>query len=266
MNKTELLSRFASSEDQRILLGRLLDRLEASRSRSVPTHSPFLSPAERAAGEKLLAAWGQPRHFFSGGYEGAERTVCFFPADWQEDGELPAGDSNPLSAVRAALPPDAGFTHRDVLGSLMGLGVTRETVGDILMGDGGVCDVIVLRDALPIFLSQWEGIGRYRITPVQLALEELSASLPRIKMIRDTVATLRLDAVAASGFSLSRGKAADLISAGRVSVNHLECDKPDRTIAQGDVITCRGLGKCVVKTVGGKSKKGRIMLELERYV
>jgi RNA-binding protein YlmH len=54
-------------------------------------------------------------------------------------------------------------------------------------------------------------------------------------MIRDTVATLRLDAVAASGFSLSGAGAADLISAGRVSVNHLECDKPDRTIAQGDV-------------------------------
>ncbi len=265
MNKTELLSRYAGDDAQRILLGRLLDRLEASRSRSVPAHSPFLSPAERAAAEKLLAAWGSSRHFFSGGYEGAERTICFFPADWQEEGELPAGDLNPLSAVRANLPPDAGLTHRDVLGSLMGLGVGRETVGDILMSDGE-CSVIVLRDALPIFLSQWEGVGRYRITPVRVGLEELSVSQPRVKVIRDTVATLRLDAVAAAGFSLSRGKAADLITAGRISLNHLECDKPDRTVAQGDVISCRGLGKCVVKTVGGKSKKGRVMLELERYV
>ncbi len=112
MNKTELLSRFASSEDQRILLGRLLDRLEASRSRSVPTHSPFLSPAERAAGEKLLAAWGQPRHFFSGGYEGAERTVCFFPADWQEDGELPAGDSTHYPPSAPRFRPTRDSPHR----------------------------------------------------------------------------------------------------------------------------------------------------------
>lgn len=265
MNKTELLGRYAGDEDQRILLGRLLDRLETAQSRSVPTHSPFLSPSQRASAEKLLTAVGRPRHFFSGGYEGAERTICFFPADWQEPDTLPAGDLNLLSAVHAVLPPDAGLTHRDVLGSLMGLGVTREAVGDILVGEG-VCDVIVLKSALPIFLSQWESVGRYRISPVPIPLEELSLSAPQVKVIRDTVATLRLDAVAAAGFSLSRGKAADLISAGRFSLNHQECDKPDKTVAQGDVISCRGLGKCVLKTVGGKSKKGRVMLELERYV
>ena len=55
-------------------------------------------------------------------------------------------------------------------------------------------------------------------------------------------------------------------SAGRMAVNHRECTKSDRTVAQGDVITCRGLGKCVVKEVLGQSRKGRIMLVLERYV
>ena len=80
------------------------------------------------------------------------------------------------------------------------------------------------------------------------------------------MSSLRLDAVAASGFSLSRGKAADLIASGRFQLNHRECVKPDRTVAQGDVLTCRGLGKCVVKEVGGPSKKGRTMLVLERYV
>ena len=76
----------------------------------------------------------------------------------------------------------------------------------------------------------------------------------------------RLDAVSASGFSLSRGKAADLISSGKVQLNHQECLKPDRPVAEGDVISCRGLGKCVVKEVGGPSKKGRIMIGLERYI
>ena len=39
----------------------------------------------------------------------------------------------------------------------------------------------------------------------------------------------------------------------------------DQRLAEGDVLTCRGLGKCVVKEVLGESKKGRIMLLLERY-
>ena len=53
---------------------------------------------------------------------------------------------------------------------------------------------------------------------------------------------------------------------GRVSVNHRECAKADRTVGEGDVLSCRGLGKCVVKEVLGQSKKGRFMLVLERYI
>ena len=87
-----------------------------------------------------------------------------------------------------------------------------------------------------------------------------------MKLIHDTVATLRLDAVLASGFSLARGKAADAISGGRVSVNHRECLKPDKPVGEGDILTCRGLGKCVVKSVGGQSRKGRIIIEIERYL
>ena len=88
----------------------------------------------------------------------------------------------------------------------------------------------------------------------------------RCEEVRDTVSSLRLDAVAASGFSLSRGKAADLIASGRVQLNHRECVKPDHAVAQGDVLSCRGLGKCVLTEVGGPSKKGRILIVLERYV
>jgi len=80
------------------------------------------------------------------------------------------------------------------------------------------------------------------------------------------VATLRLDAVLSTGFSTARGKAAELIAAGRVSLNHRECLKPDKTVAENDVLTCKGLGKCVLKTVLGQSKKGRIMIEMERYL
>ena len=65
---------------------------------------------------------------------------------------------------------------------------------------------------------------------------------------------------------VSRSKAADLISAGRLTLNYKECVKPDRTVAEGDVITCRGLGKCVLKEVSGPSKKGRTMIVIERYV
>ena len=88
----------------------------------------------------------------------------------------------------------------------------------------------------------------------------------RIKTIRDTVATPRLDALVACAFSTSRSKAADFISAGRVQLNHRECTKADKAVEEGDVLSCRGLGKAAVRELGGRSKKGRIMVVLERYL
>ena len=247
MNKTELLNKCARSGEERVLLARALDKLELAQNRSVPACIPFPSPGEQASVTDLLNAWGRPRHLFFGGYEGAERAVCAFLPDWQEESDFLADPEGPVAALEAAFPADAELSHRDILGALMGLGITREKLGDILL-DHGRCQVLVLRDALPILL------------------EQLEAKPPQVKTIRDTVAALRLDAVLAAGFSTSRSKAADLVSAGRVSVNHRECAKADRTVGEGDVLSCRGLGKCVVKEVLGQSKKGRFMLVLERYI
>ena len=75
MNKKELLDRCARSGEERILLGRVLDKLELAQSRGVPAHTPFLSPGEQASVTDLLNAWGRPRSLFWGGYPGSERNI-----------------------------------------------------------------------------------------------------------------------------------------------------------------------------------------------
>lgn len=266
MNKKELLDRCAHSGEERVLLARVLDKLELSQTRGIPTHTPFLSPGEGAAAADLLRAWGRPRHLFWGGYEGAERAVCVFLPDWQEDDDFISDPEGPLAAVEGKFPAGAALGHRDILGALMGLGLTREKLGDILLPGDGRCQVVLLREVLPVLMSQWESAGRWKVSLQEIPLSGLEVSPVQIKTIRDTVATPRLDAVLAAGFSLSRSKAAAYISAGKAAVNHRECLKGDRQVEEGDVLTCRGLGKCVVKEVPGQSKKGRTMLVLERYI
>lgn len=265
LNKTELLNKFARDPDERVLLARVLDKAEQARSRSIPAHTGFLSPAQQAAVSDLLAASGHPAHLFFGGFSGAERAVCAFLPDWQSEEDWLSGEDKPVAALRCSFPKGSGLTHRDFLGGLMGAGITREKIGDILVGDG-VCDILVLAETRPIVLDQFSTAGRFRLQTAPLPLDELKTVELQVKTLRDTVATLRLDAVFSSGFSLARGKAASLIQTGKVSVNHRECLKPDRQVAEGDVLTCRGLGKCVLKSVLGQSKKGRIMIEMERYV
>ncbi len=265
MNKTELLNKFAGDADERVLLARVLDKAEQARTRSIPAHTGFLSPAQQAAVSDLLNASGHPTHLFFGGYAGAERAVCAFLPDWQSDIDWLADEDKPVAALRCAFPQSSGLTHRDFLGGLMGIGITREKIGDILVGDG-TCDILVLTEALPIVLDQFSTAGRFRLRTSPLPLAELRAVEVQVKAVRDTVATLRLDAVLSSGFSIARAKAAALVQTGKVSVNHRECLKPDRLVAEGDTLTCRGMGKCILKSVLGQSKKGRIMIEMERYV
>ena len=88
----------------------------------------------------------------------------------------------------------------------------------------------------------------------------------RVRELRDTVMRLRLDAVAATGFGLSRTKAAELIASGRVQVNHRECTKGDQMLNQGDVVTARGFGKFELSQVGGQSRKGRTAIVVKRYL
>ena len=247
MTKTELLDRCASNGEERLLLARVLDKLEQAHKRSIPGWTFFLSPGDRAVVEPMLAAWGHPPHAFFGGYEGAERTVCGFAPDWMEPDELFSGEDSPVCALRIFFHESAKLGHRDFLGAILGLGQTREKLGDLLVQKDH-CDLLVLRETAPIELS------------------DLEVRPPEVKVFRVTVATLRLDAVAASGFSTSRSKTADWIAGGRITLNHREVTKPDRAVAQGDTVACKGLGKFILKEVSGLSKKGRVMLVIERYV
>ena len=99
-----------------------------------------------------------------------------------------------------------------------------------------------------------------------LPLEEPELPAQACRELRDTVSSLRLDNVLAAGFSLSRGRAAEAVEKGAVQVNWTVCQKPDKPVAAGDTITCRGLGKCVLDSVGSPTKKGRLPVVIRRFV
>ena len=223
------------------MLARVLDKYDQCQRRNIPAATAFLSEAEQAAAQRLLNAAGIHSGFvWNGGYEGAERKILQFLPDWAEE------DDSVIACLRAAYRGEGQPTHRDCLGSLMGLGITREIV--------------------PFLLQNWDSAGRIRLSLSEIRPDELRVPERRLQVLRDTVMSLRLDAVAATGFGMSRGKAAELIHAGRVQLNHTDCCKPDRAVDQGDVVTARGFGKFLLAEVGGLSKKGRIAITIHRYV
>ena len=253
MDRRSLLDRAAKSAEERVLLGHILDKYDQCRQRNLPTNTAFLSPAEAQGARDLLRAAAIHEGFaLLGGYEGAERRMLFFLPDWQEEADA----SDAMAFLRAAWHESEHPTHRDLLGSLMALGVERETLGDLIVSAG----------VAQYLLDNWTGAGRTALRLTAIGADALRVPEQKVKEIRDTVATLRLDAVTAAGFSMSRGKAAELIAAGRVQKNYREVTKGDASVAQGDVISARGLGKFEVAEVGGLSKKGRAGILLRRYL
>lgn len=262
MKKTDYLTRIARTPEERLLLSRVWDLMENAQQRSIPQYTHFLSPEEQRLVRSLLNTVGGGEPVFWGGYEEAQRKICVFLPDWMtfEDWE-----EQPVTAIRASWYAGDSLTHRDLLGALMGQGIKREMVGDLLV-DQESCDILTLTEMSPYLLQNLTSAGRAKLSLSPVSLGALHIPVQEVKRIHDTVATLRLDAVAAAGFSVSRAKMADYIRAGRVSLNWAETDKTDAPVKAGDVISCRGLGRCKLAETGALSRKGRINIELERYL
>ena len=260
MDKQKLIAMVAENEEDRVLFARLYDRLVGAEQKNIPGVTCFLSPREQVLTKRMLPQLGLQ---FFGGFPEAERAVCCWLPDYLEESWL-TGEDSPIAAVRATYFEKDKLTHRDFLGSLMGIGIKRETVGDICVREGA-CDFLVTREILPYVLDNLISAGRTKLHLEQIPLDAVAAPQLARKEIRDTVSSLRLDSIVGSGFGMARGKASALIETGKVSLNDLPCMKPDKLLAEGDKVSARGFGKLVLAQVGGKTKKDRISILIEKY-
>ena len=133
------------------------------------------------------------------------------------------------------------------------------------MRDDGA-DIIILSDMAGFFLREYTQAGRTHLHSEIRPINELMIPASATEIIRDTVSSVRLDAVTASAFRLSRSKASEAIRGGIVSIDHIECLKPDAGMAEGSVIVLRGKGKAVLRKIGERSRKGRIRIEILKYI
>ena len=258
----ELLRKYARSPEDDELLARLLDKADIHERSGLMQHSRFLSERDRLCCEPVLRALDLEAVFW-GGYSEADRTVLILPAQWQDAESVKRGGASPVAVLRAAFRKEERLSHRDFLGALMGLGIERDLVGDIIPREGS-CDIVLLREIVPYVLQNLTSAGRASLTLSEIP--EAEAREAEFRLLRDTVASLRLDAVVGCGFGLAREKAASAIRAGKVAVNGLECLKPDKSAEAGDRISLRGLGKMELSEVGGLSRKGRTQIVIKRFI
>ena len=249
--KTELISQISEKED-RILLSSISDKLEKSYQKSIPMYSDFLDARQMILAKRLFSFYGEDLCFF-GGIKNAERQICYLDLGY---GELPVVV---LQIVSSDLK---SIGHRDVLGALMGLGVKRQKIGDIVLGE--ISYFAVKEEIAEYVMENLLTIGRH---PVRL--EPMKAEIPEkeheFSYRSTTVSSLRLDCLISDIAKLSREKAKMLILAGKVKVNHFEDTNYKKQLSVGDVVSVSKKGRFVLEEVEGTTKKDRIKIIIKKY-
>ena len=263
MKRDEAISA-ARTEAERLLAGQVMDKAARAEKTGRCTATMFLTPAEAAFVRRLCGRAGL-RVVFDGGYEGAERCVALFPPPYLPDtDDFPLQEMSPVAVLRAR-GGDAGLSHRDYLGAFMAAGIRREAVGDIA-ARGGEAYIFCQAELVPYLIQNVTHAGRARLTLEQVAREDVpAAEEPQGETVAVTVASLRVDAVAAAGFKISREAAKAAVAQGMCSVNHLPADKPETPVAEGDLISVRGKGRILLAEVHGETRKGRVAVTLFRF-
>lgn len=250
---------FWTDKDMRIEGARLLDSVQAVMVKGSMEYTPFLSVA---MGNWLEGIIRRERLAFikNSGFPTAERQRYLISDDSEKLQTLSSG-INVLWVV--PLNPKSELNHRQVLGSLLGLGLKREVIGDIQLGRTGYY-VAVTEEIAPFILEEWDQVGREKVR-VTLVTGEPEVVPDQGEQRFITVNSPRLDAVLASGFGLSRSTAQSIIALGHVKINDLVCLKADTAVHQGDLISCRGYGRLRLDEFPGTTRKGRQAIRAALY-
>lgn len=284
------------TKEEYILASRAKELGETALTREYEVHlSRFLSPAEQYLYYTSLAASApslRERIFFWGGAIGAERRVCVILPSFAEVWGAPAAVAGTPSffsrereaafaeAASAYLSEEdigiypvrvqgsayASLSHRDYMGSILGLGVEREVIGDIVPLDEHSAIVFCLEVSSAFLQKNMLKVGR---DTVKLSDAELGHAYEIRRKFEERLiiaASPRVDAVVAGFTGASRADAKEMCLGGLVDVNYITVESPDKNLTEGDIVSVRGYGKFVFDAFVGETRSGRLRLSVRRYV
>lgn len=218
----------------------------------------FIDPAQQKIITDKLLNYPEIQYHFFGGHNSCERKViCTYPMGKEEWIDWP------ISVV--SLETVAVVEHRIVLGSLMALGITRETLGDIIINDHRI-QIIAKEHITPYIINNLTRINQENIIPKISSLNDLTPPINRFREETIVLNSFRLDSVISGSYNLSRGNATEIIKKGLVRINHLTKIKPSISVEIGDLISVKGKGRFIFHEIKGNTRKDKIRVQIKKYL
>eukprot|EP00953_Heterococcus_sp_UTEX-ZZ885_P002360 1785-Heterococcus_DN1.PRE.8 len=187
-----------------------------------------------------------------GGHPEAERRRLFFAREGLDMQEF-MNDGVIALDIGGQFMFDAA-DHRDFLGSVLGTGLERSKIGDILVQGERGAQLLCHNDVADYICSNLTSVRTVTVKVNRIPLEELKVSAAVRRQVTSVEASLRLDSVASAGMGMSRSKMADAIK---------EAKSSSANIHSGDVITIRGKGRVEILEIY-ETKKERYRIVMNR--
>lgn len=258
MNRKYILDGICDS-DERLVAAKVIDKLALAQKTYAPEFTIFMDPYKAYSIRDMLLN-NDCNIMVYGGYEDSERVkIGFFP-EFTEPNE----NEFPVKAIEISYNSQfsRALTHRDFLGSILGLGITREKTGDIIIEEGRAV-AFVDSDIVDYIVVNLERVGQTKVR-----VKILDGFKPEPKKEHEkrlTVASLRIDVLLSGALNLSRGKTADLIKGEKAFVNWKKIITVSHIVKENDVVTLRGVGRVKINEIMGITKKDRILINVSVF-
>lgn len=222
----------------------------------------FLNPYEIKNAIAILNSYDSIKYSIDGGYLNSERSIIFIYPYYMEYEKF----ENNLKFIKI----EGNFkfksiAHKDYLGSLMGLGIKREKIGDIIIHDN-FCQIIVNSDISDFIIMNLKKVSTNNVVVSEISREQIKYNAPNYKDISFTVSSTRLDCIISGLYNISRQDSIKYINGEKVAVNYEKIVSSSKDVYSNSLISIRGKGRAIISEVGEITKKGRIKVRAKLII
>lgn len=257
MLKENILGHIQQSEIKKKWRG-ILDQAEQVMNKHVIRKTLFLSPGEWNYAESILCHYSNVQWLADGGYENAERKRLVIFPDYKHYDSI----EDFIALLKIKHNAKTGdLTHRDYLGALLSLGIEREIIGDIIVGEDWayLFTTSEMKDFIKFNLNT-VGSSKVMIEDADSLPDDVESD--QMIIIAGTVASLRIDSVISMVLRLSRQKSQSLVTSHKVKINWVPVQKNMLLLKERDMISVSGFGRFKLLSIGNLTRSQRWRIEV----
>lgn len=266
MDKNSILKKY-KKEEEKLIISKLLDKIQLAEKQNKIQYTSFLSPVQLALLKNVLNMLNINNYIIYGGVKNAQRNIIIiYPLKLKELFNKEKFDYNSICNCIRITNIGGELDHKMYLGGLIKLGIKREKIGDIIVHNLGA-DIIVNIEVSNFLITNLKQLTRFKNCNVEIIKNE-NAILKQqeFKELTIIISSLRLDNLIAELCKTSRSKAVDILKSERVFINYNNEQKSTKIIKENDIVSIRGVGKFIIVEIVQKTRSGRFVVKVNKYI